>query len=879
MQPRVFEFAKKIGLKPLELMDKIRAWGLPVKSHMSVLEPEVLEKIQKKLSPQAPAKRSVTKKAAKTTKKTAKKSTKKTTAKAAATKPKKVVTKKAPTKKAVKKVVKKVAPKVAAVIAAQAEPKPAPARAKVVRRKGAYSPEKLKEKALEAEAQKTTPIPAPKAKEGTSPKILGHVDLSQLQKRPSQAQPKSAAPVAGTADTKAPPKPTTRGRFVESSQHGGGVRDRDDKTKSRGAGGREAVVVPAFNAADFRKREVVFQPKKKRVADALVRSKKTQLTKASEHKRVVHMHGVMSVANLAHAMGVKAAVLMKKLIQEGIKATLNTDLDADTVELLAMEHGFKVENKKRTLDDSIQAARFGDVEHAPQSRPPVVTVMGHVDHGKTTLLDAIRKAETVSGEAGGITQHIGAYKVQCSPKQSVTFIDTPGHEAFTNMRLRGANVTDVVILVVAADDGVMPQTKEAIDHAKAAGVPLVVAVNKIDKLEDGGGDLSALQGQLSQLEVVSESWGGDVPFCKVSALKQEGLDTLLEQVLLVAEMKELKANPKCSALGVVLESHMDPGLGPVSTVLIQEGKLKKMDHFVAGDVVGRVRRLQNYKGEDIKQASPSDPVRIVGFCAVGTAGDRFVCVKSEQAATDLAKVYQEEQEAKKAKPVSEAGEGELSLEELFAKVKTESKVLSVVLKADVSGSLEALAQMCQRLSCKDVELKLVGSGVGGVSKNDVLLAATSGAVILGFSVGVAGEALKLAKERGVLIQRHRVIYEMEDYLKQAMEGLLDPKQTEESEGRVEVRKIFKIPRVGTIAGCAVVDGKICKSSSLRLMRDGKQVYEGVVSSLKREKDDAKEVAVGFECGVSIANFNDIKVGDVIESFRLKEVPQKINWSN
>lgn len=621
-----------------------------------------------------------------------------------------------------------------------------------------------------------------------------------------------------------------------------------------------------FSATEFRKREMVFQPKKKK--GSLNReAKKTAITTPKASKRVVKVNETMKVADLALEMGIKAGQVVKVLMQNGMVATMNTSLDFDTISLIAPEFGFEAQNVHKTVDQLIDSTAFGDLEAERILRAPVVTIMGHVDHGKTSLLDAIRKADVASGEAGGITQHIGAYQVQTEDGHLVTFIDTPGHEAFTAMRARGANVTDIVVIVVAADDGVMPQTAEAINHAKAAEVPIIVAVNKIDK---AGANPDRIKQQLTEYEIVPEEWGGSNIFVNTSALQKTGIKELLEQIYLLAEMEELRANPNRSATGVVIESRVDKGRGAVATLLVQDGTLKVGQSIVVGTVAGRVRSLVNDRGERVNAAGPSMPVEILGLSETPLAGDRFdVCV-DEEAAQTVAAARKEKAE------VAAPGQAKVSLEDLFSKLKQgDLKELPIILKTDVAGSSEAIKGMFEKLGTSEVKIKVIHSAVGGINESDILLASTAKGIVVGFNVRPDGGAQAAAKREGVEIKTYSIVYELMDDMKKAMGGLLAPTIVENQLGRAEVRNIFTVPKFGTIAGCFVVDGKILRAAQARLVRDGKIVYTGKISSLKRFKDDAREVASGFECGIGIENFNDVKVGDVIEAFQTESIVREL----
>lgn len=617
-----------------------------------------------------------------------------------------------------------------------------------------------------------------------------------------------------------------------------------------------------FNSSEFRKREMVFQPKKKKgLLDR--ESLQTQITTPKASKRILKVNGTMKLSDVAESVGIKAAQLVKVLMQNGVMGSMSTDLDFDTLALILPEFGWEAQNVFKTADEILDDTAFGDLEAEPVARPPVVTVMGHVDHGKTSLLDAIRQANVAAGEKGGITQHIGAYQVRLETGELVTFLDTPGHEAFTAMRARGANATDIAVIVVAADDGVMPQTAEAINHAKAAGVPIVIALNKMDK---PGANPDRIKQQLTEYEIVPEEWGGSNIFCEVSAVKKQGIKELLEQLLLVAEMQELRANPMRSGTGIVIESRLEKGRGSVATILVRDGTVKVGDLIVAGVCSGRVRSLVNDLGDRVESAGPGTPVEVLGLNEVPSAGDKFDIVQDD-------KTLERVVELRKAQKVkAESPSAKMSLEEIFSKVKQgEQRVLNVILKADVMGSSEAILGMFQKLATEEVKIKVIHSAVGGITEGDVLLASTSKAIVLGFNTRPDGNAASLAKQRGVEIRTYGIVYEMMDDLKRLMVGLLEPEIVEQVHGRAEVRSLFSVPKVGTIAGCSVLDGKIARSHLVRLVRSGVVVYQGKIGSLKRFKDDAKEVAAGFECGIGIENYNDLKVGDVIEAYTKEEV--------
>ena len=566
----------------------------------------------------------------------------------------------------------------------------------------------------------------------------------------------------------------------------------------------------------------------------------------------------ITIRELAEKLDVRAKDLLKTLLDRGVFASINQALDVPTATTLAEAFSGVVSVVSLEEEMVLEVAKE-ETKESLKPRPPVVTVMGHVDHGKTSLLDAIREADVAGGEAGGITQHIGAYKVVVNDR-SVVFVDTPGHEAFTRMRSRGAKVTDIVVLVVAADDGVMPQTKEAIDHARAAKVPIIVAINKVDKPE---AQPERVKRQLSDLNLVPAEWGGDTEFVEVSAKQKKGIDKLLETILLVADLRELKANPDAPASGTVLESRVDKGRGPVATVLVQNGTLNSGDFFICGSVFGKVRAMFDDRGRTIKDAPPSTPVEVLGLQGVPEAGDHFQ-VTEEAKARHIVEYRQGKQRDAQMARTSGA---RITLDQLHEQLKAgDVKELGIVIKADVQGSVEVLSEMLPKLSTDQVKLKIIGSGVGAVTENDVLLASASGAIVIAFGIRPDRKALELAQQEHVDIRSHTIIYEVSDEIKKAMEGLLEPVIQETYLGRAEVRNTFRVKGAGTVAGCYVVDGVLKRDAQIRVVRDGAVIYTSKLSSLKRFKDDASEVRTGFECGAGIANFNDVKVGDFLECF-------------
>ncbi|MCY7573087.1 translation initiation factor IF-2 [Bacillus pumilus] len=574
----------------------------------------------------------------------------------------------------------------------------------------------------------------------------------------------------------------------------------------------------------------------------------------------------MTVGQLAEELGKESAEIIKKLMMLGVMATINQELDKDTVELIASEYGVPVEEVIILEETELEKYEVADKEEDMQVRPPVVTIMGHVDHGKTTLLDSIRKTKVVEGEAGGITQHIGAYQIEESGKK-ITFLDTPGHAAFTTMRARGAEVTDTTILVVAADDGVMPQTIEAINHAKAAEVPIVVAVNKIDKPT---ANPDRVMQELTEHGLVPEAWGGETIFVPLSAKTGEGIDELIEMILLVSEVAELKANPNRAAKGTVIEAELDKGKGSVATLLVQTGTLQVGDPIVVGNTFGRVRAMVNDIGRRVKTAGPSTPVEITGLNDVPNAGDQFLVFKDEKTARQVG-------EARASKQLDEkrSDKAKLSLDDLFEQIKQgEVKDINLIVKADVQGSAEALTAALQKIEVEGVKVKIIHTGVGAITESDIILASASNAIVIGFNVRPDGNAKSTAETENVDIRLHRIIYKVIDEIEAAMKGMLDPEYEEKVIGQVEVRQTFKVSKIGTIAGGYVTEGTITRDSGIRLIRDGVVIFEGEVDVLKRFKDDVKEVSQGYECGITIKKYNDIREGDVLESFVMQEIERK-----
>ena len=897
---RVYELAKELDMQNKELVDWLQAHGFEeIKSHSSSLDADqaqaVIEKIMAERNPQPaaipPQGFVVRRRRAAMT----------PTAPAESAQPAQPETahEEAP---AAQPPAEPEAPAQVAAEAAEAAPAPAPAvgpEPKPAEEAPAAPPlapaptEEPEKKVAEAPAQ---PPPPPARPEVPTPKLPGlmgpnvpaqeGVDPRTLQPTPTQAvvisrplipirrvtPPPStparrppAAPPAGKKigelrEVRVVPDQMGRGRdFVEVS------RERAKPKKGSVRAAEPAVPASKHELMAMATGRMAAFPVRPRKKKPTKKGAKTQITTPKESKRVIKIEESITVADLSQRLGVKATELIRKLMRMGVMAHINQALDLDTAQILAADYDYTVE--RAGFDES---ELLGVVEDRPEDlvpRPPVVTIMGHVDHGKTTLLDAIRKSRVAAGEAGGITQHIGAYSVQTS-KGPVTFLDTPGHEAFTAMRARGAQVTDVVVLVVAADDGVMPQTVESINHAKAADVPIIVAITKCDKPE---GNVERVKQQLTEYELVPEEWGGDTLVVPVSAKTGENLETLLESIALQSEILELKANPDKPARGVVIESKLEKGRGPVATVLVQEGTLRRGDAVVTGTFFGRLRALHDHTGKTVNEVGPGYAVEIVGLSGVPMPGDEFHVVKDIKVAEEIAK-NREAQERKKA--AAQAGPGRVSVEELFAKVREDgSKELRVVLKADVHGSSEALAHALEQLSTQKVRVKIIHKGVGAITESDVNLAKASEAMVVGFNIRPEGKASELARSYGIDIRTYNVIYDAVEDVRAAMEGMLDVITREKVIGQVEVRAIFSVPRFGQVAGCYVTDGKVTRTAHARVRRGRKVVFEGKIASLRRFKDDVREVAQGFECGIALEGFDAFEVGDTLEVYELEQIRQ------
>jgi len=712
----------------------------------------------------------------------------------------------------------------------------------------------------------------------------------QQPPRPRPITPGAPRPRPVTAGGPLPPRPVAsaapggrrdeRGTGGGAPAGGGGAgtmdRGRGRKKGKRGAVDREAVdaniskTMAAMRSTGGSRRTGGDMRR-----EAREEQRAEMLEAAEREKRTVRVNEFITVSELAQILKISPTEIVGFAFKNlGLMVTINQRLDFDQIELIAGEFGFQAVREEEYLADvGAEPETAEEADENAVARPPIVTIMGHVDHGKTSLLDYIRKANVVAGESGGITQHIGAYHVSLPKRGDITFLDTPGHEAFTAMRARGAQVTDIVILVVASDDSVMPQTVEAISHARNAGVPMIVAINKIDLPTANPGKVKQ---ELLQHGVVLEEFGGDVLSAEVSAKKGLGVDKLLETVLLQAEILDLKANPDRGARGTVVEAQLDPGKGPVATVLVQNGTLKVGDHFICGMFSGRVRALLDERGKQIKAAGPAIPAQVLGIEGVPMAGDQLIVAEDASAARDLAQRRQRLDREAKSRRTSRTG---VSLEDFMKESAAgEKRTLNIIIKADQGGPSEALADALDKLSTNEVEVSVIHRGVGAITESDILLAKTSGAVIIGFHVRPDNNARAAAEREGVDVKLYRVIYDAVNDVRAALEGMLRPTQREVVLGEAEVRETFKVPRIGTVAGCSVRSGVINRAAKVRLVRDGVEIFDGTIGSLRRFKEDVREVREGFECGIGLENFNDVKVGDIIECYRTEEVARTLESS-
>lgn len=867
---RVYELAKELGLENKDLITHLEKIGITVKSHSSSLEDDEVERIKNDLLAREPRQVVEERITSNVIRRRAIRTPLDESQAAEET-----ATKEEKQAQDDKKELSTAVPAEEPVLAQPEQEKPAAEE---------KTEEKAEEKAKEetAETAKTTETTETKAEikvetgveapvaEKPKPQIIPVRPPVISRHKITKAEPKKEIP------QKAPLKPGEKPAIPPTEKI---IKKEFEKPKKKGKVPVE-VLIEEDKEAPRRKilvkkiekklrkqdndREVVFTKWREDKEVAPVKMKKTEITVPKAIKRRIKIGETISVGDLAKRMGVKASEVINKLMAMGVMATINQSIDYDIATLIAGEFSFQVEQVEAEFDETALNTTISPENLKP--RAPVVTIMGHVDHGKTSLLDAIRQTNVIAGEAGGITQAIGAYHVNINDRD-IVFLDTPGHEAFTAMRARGAQVTDIVVLVVAADDGVMGQTVEAINHSKVAGVPIIVAINKIDK---PGAEPEKIKQTLTEHGLLSEQWGGDTIFCEVSAKKKIGIENLLEMILLQADVLELKADPDRPALGVIIEAKLDRGRGPVATVLIQQGTLREGDAFVSKTESGRVRAMNNDQGKRVKEAKPSTPVEVIGFSSVPQTGADFFVVEDEKKARNIADYW-----LRKAREKELSASSKITLEQLYQKIKEGVKDFNVIIKGDVQGSIEAISDALHKLSTEDVQLKLIHSSTGAISETDVMLASASNAIIIGFNVRPDARVVEIAQQEGVEIKLYDVIYNVIADVRAAMEGLLEPEYKEVVLGRADIRETFKVPKVGTIAGCYVTDGKITRTASLKLVRDSIVIFDGKISSLRRFKDDAKEVQTGFECGIGIEGFNDIRVGDVIEAYTTEKLERKL----
>ncbi|MCF8054991.1 MAG: translation initiation factor IF-2 [Deltaproteobacteria bacterium] len=845
---RIYELAKELNVECKQIIDKLEVMKIKGKSPSSTIDDDVAEKIAKLIKPSA---------------------TNSVAEESPVGKIKEVTSESGETALEVR-VTKGVI---------RRRTTPPPAKPVTTEAPAETSPQEIPEVTVKGDAEK---VVAAEKTEKSSPTV-GDTPPAHIEKKLEVA---SIATPATTVETAAKKTATVENKVEQKTETSA-----QQKTETvTPAGKKRLEVMPdekkpslkkilstkAFGKKDGKGGKVNFaaeeeerarERRKKRREDTVTtkaRPQKTVLTTPKQIKRRIKVGNAITVAELAKRMGIKASEVIAKLVSMGMMLSLNQSMDKDVATIISGEFGFQVEAVEMEVEEMLMPSKEVDASKL-RSRAPVVTVMGHVDHGKTSLLDAIRKTNVIDGEAGGITQAIGAYHVSVGGRD-VVFLDTPGHEAFTAMRARGAQVTDIVVLVVAADDGVKETTVEAINHARSANVPILIAVNKIDKPNS---DIDKIKRELSNLNLVPEDWGGQTVFCPISAKNKEGIDSLLEMILLQADMLELKANPQGEARGVIIEAKIDRGRGPVATVLIQEGTLKAGDTFVSKAEYGKVRALIDDKGKRIKSAGPSMPVEVIGFSTVPQVGNEFACMQDDKKARAIA-----EHLSWKERERELSASTKITLEQLYQKIQEGTKELNVILKGDVQGSVEAIKDALGKLDTIDIKVKLVHFSTGSVTETDVMLASAANAVIIGFNVAVPPKTLELAQKEGVEIKNYDIIYNVINDIKDAMLGLLEPTYQESVLGKAQVRQVFRISKIGTIAGCYVAEGKIVRNCLVRISRDGKQIYQGKLTSLKRMKDDAKEVAAGYECGLSVDNFNDINENDILEAYIEEKVVRK-----
>ena len=854
---RVYELAKQLGMENRELIPELKRLGIPVASHSSALDDDSVRVVLEKLSSKARGGEAVSggheaKKMVRSSKEPG--ASHERGHAAAHEEPPKPDKKRILIKKKREEGAEDVAASLAAAEAAFAPVAPAGTEASVVA--PAAGPD--------AEAIEAAPVEPAPPEELVSPPPVVTVSEEPLVK-PVQVPQVTAPPLDALATAK------KKSAATEAMESEAAAREKLKKAKKAPRTREEDEAKFKNDATRWGDLRAIPVQRREDRSKHIHHASPTEVTKP--RKKSVKLSAGVSVKEFAELIGQRPADVVRKLMEMGQMVTFNQSINLEAASLIAEEYGTRVEVSTEKVGEALleEAAQSSGEEHAVL-RPPVVTIMGHVDHGKTSLLDAIRLTKVAEGEAGGITQHIGAYIVGVRGKQ-VTFLDTPGHEAFTAMRARGAKATDIVILVVAADDGVMPQTVEAIHHAKAAGVPLIVAINKVDK---PGANIDRVKNALTEHGLVPEPWGGDTIMVEVSAKQRTGLDQLLEMILLQAEVLELKADPSRMAKGLVIEAKLDRGRGPIATVLVQSGTLHVGDAFVVGNFSGRVRALVTDTGSKTTEAGPSVPVEVIGLPGVPSAGDLFTIVKDERVAREIA-----QERAMKQRAADLAGPAKVSLDDLFAKIQEGNvKELPIVIKADVQGSAEALAAAVEKMPAGAVKLRVMHTGVGGITETDILLAAASKAIVIGFNIRPEPKAAALAEREGVDVRLYSIIYDALNDIRAAMEGLLEPTLKERVLGRAEVRQMFTIPKAGLGAGCYVVDGVISRASvGVRVIRDSVVAYEGKLGSLRRFKDDVREVQQGYECGITVENFNDLKAGDIIEAYVVDKIAAKLEPAN
>ncbi len=857
---RVYELAKQLGMENRDLIPELKRMGIAVSSHSSALEDDVVQKALEKLGPKLKGSTTTTSKAAEADAGSAERG-KASMVSGHATGAK--------------------AGSAQAIPAADASPKSDKRRILIKRKRADDAPaeEAVSLPAVESASASGALIdtlvssPPPAAILQAETATVAPVDRTATPGQPNLTTGAVTAPVPAT-----PVKPSVvssidvitgkKKTLSLEEMQAEGLKEKGKKARKPGRTREEEELRLREDAARWQDlRAIPAQQRRDDRSKHVHHSTPGEVTKP--RRKSFKLTPGMTVKEFAELIGQRPADIMRKLMDMGQMLTFNQTMNVDAAVIIAEENGIKIDlSTEKVGEELLESVVQTEEDLQLEPRPPVVTIMGHVDHGKTSLLDAIRQTKVAEGEAGGITQHIGAYTVAVRGKQ-VTFLDTPGHEAFTAMRGRGAKITDIVILVVAADDGVMPQTIEAINHARAASVPMIVAINKIDK---PGANSDRVKNALSEHGLISESWGGDTIMVEVSAKEKTGLDTLLEMILLQSEVLELKADPHRLAKGVVVEAKLERGRGPVATVLVQSGTLRVGDVFVVGIVSGKVRALITHTGAKVHEAGPSIPVEVAGLPGVPSAGDVFQVVKDERVAREIA-----ENRAHKQRTADLSGSAKVTLDDLFAKIKEGSvKELALVIKSDVQGSAEALTAGVEKLATAAVKLRVIHSGVGGITESDVLLAAASNAIVVGFNVRPEPKASALAEQQGVDVRLYTIIYDAMAEIKAAMEGLLEPTLKERTLGRAEVRQVFTVSKAGVIAGAYVVDGTITRAAvGVRVLRDNVVVYAGKLGSLRRFKDDVREVQQGYECGISVENFNDVKAGDIIEAYAIDKIAAKL----